>query len=642
MNTVYVLIFFFIIAPATVHSTTPLYCQSSDFISCDKYSVIHADYKQRSSISIHTPQQFQKQLTLHALTNIIEHKHHLLSMYPELNYLSEDSSKNCSLLFKSMPSLNRISAAFHDSRSSLNTKQRSIKRKNFEQKTIADFKSIEFMWERIQTVKDDIRILNAKLLLLKNKRKQIVKTRLLFGNKTEILDELDHQLKFITFSLMKNQQQLKMAQTVVSINPLLVTFTPINVRQSLNGLAPSSLYKSLKQSKKGFTDEVTTQLLSLNKGMEKICSTKGEYLHHQQPLVQDLFFQYFRRDKKVNMQPTSTINALQNIHCKLIEQKPLLKDKHLYYTLGAAGMLLTGVALAPFTAGTSLSAAIIIGGSSSLAILGGLETQAAWNHYITSDSLASANVGSKEDVAQDYLSFRNHAILTTTDMALVPLDAYSLYYKSFIKIQHVVKVSRPTVRHFVKNIHDFTIHTQLHIKRVERIGLYLFKKFPNEFKQLDQKIVHNFLKKHDQGKVNVSLWKDKGKKPIIDKIYKYYNVPKESISPKELALLGKAVDDLNAMDTMVAYQFFRDNKLYTATGEISPKAHQLLRLEKLADIIDRGKNMVSPEEFAKKAMIPASKWFKNHKEQLMAMSTEHDYNKIIAGLDYNQQLPINP
>ena len=69
------------------------------------------------------------------------------------------------------------------------------------------------------------------------------------------------------------------------------------------------------------------------------------------------------------------------------------------------------------------------------------------------------------------------------------------------------------------------------------------------------------------------------------------------------------------MDAEVAMAFFKKKNLLTPEGRPNAVAEKLLELEKIADLVDRGKSPVSAEEFGR-PMDSASSFFGKQAERV--------------------------
>lgn len=184
------------------------------------------------------------------------------------------------------------------------------------------------------------------------------------------------------------------------------------------------------------------------------------------------------------------------------------------------------------------------------------------------------------------------------------------------------------------NFDDFYNHTKLHVERVKRMGMWFYTRNRNEFPDVNDGLVEGFLALHDKGKLVFRLSQSKpSDQPVLKRLY-YFFGRKNDLNEKERFLLTKTVDDLNAIDDQVAYDFFKKNNLILEDGTLSPAAIQLKQIEHAADITDRVKSEVSPEEFGRK-MFPASLNLKG-KERTMSEELEVHYAEITKGLSYTE------
>lgn len=627
------LLLLFILIYSPVQAKPP-YCSKTDQPECLNCTpkplseVTH--FAENFSGEIKTEQALKKLLEEYAFSNLLEEVTNIKQLYPEIGALK--MPETCQDKIKSNPNMQHILTYLKEKHVASNPQ----KRRAFEQKAFDDYQQAKKIWDRLRPIKKDINKCIARMGLLNQKKFYIKKQILFIGDKRKALKMVDDELSYYGFLYQQNLQKLKLALPIVAKNPLLVKSNPLETYDSIEGLSPSKLYKSFEQGRPDFPAALSKKIKTIESSLKNICSGKSKLYHHQ-ALMNDLLFQRYRAQKAAGIDPTSEQHKLQNLHCSLWNKDPPDRNKRKYYSMATTGIFLTGLALTPFTGGASLGAALLWTAGISGTVLGGLETYDSWKKNIDSQALYSAQLTTPQHVADDYNKFRNNAALSILDVSLYSIDGYRLYAK-----YKAAKVAIKPARHYVHNFYEFRVHTQLHIRRVEKIGLYIYKNHPEQFKNVDRDLAQKFLQKHDQGKVNYNLWKAQGEDPIIKQIYKYYNVPKQQITPQQFTEMKHSIQKLNDMDAKIAKAFFKEHKLIKPNGELSDSAQELLRLEHLADLVDRGKNIVSPEEFAKKAMIPASKMFKNTFDTTVAAEAEAQYAKIIKGLDYTDRVRIHP
>lgn len=181
---------------------------------------------------------------------------------------------------------------------------------------------------------------------------------------------------------------------------------------------------------------------------------------------------------------------------------------------------------------------------------------------------------------------------------------------------------------YVNSVEDFYHHTQLHRKRVKKLGLELLKMYPEVFKDLTAQEVSLALGEHDRAKISGLALAD-NKEQFYKKLYSGY----QRKIDKEI------IDNLNSVD-----QKYMD-RAYKALGLVEMKSmsknqKKLIRkkiallklIEKTADWVDRDQSPVTIEEFGRKK--PLSVYIKTNSQQEMADSLIKNYSKITRGLEY--------
>lgn len=196
------------------------------------------------------------------------------------------------------------------------------------------------------------------------------------------------------------------------------------------------------------------------------------------------------------------------------------------------------------------------------------------------------------------------------------------------------KISLNPRRKFVNSVVDFHHHTQMHKKRVTALALELYKKFPKQFTGLSEEMIIRVISQHDDAKINPK-YRFKGKIPLYEALYKYYG----KRPPKEV------IDSLNAVDEkIVDMALKREGFEILDTDTEARKRHKLkvrkqfLKLEKLADFVDRAMNPVSSEEFGRK-MWKESDAAKTPMHKKMALYLEKNYTKMVGHLKYKKLTP---
>ena len=185
-------------------------------------------------------------------------------------------------------------------------------------------------------------------------------------------------------------------------------------------------------------------------------------------------------------------------------------------------------------------------------------------------------------------------------------------------------------RQYVRGLPDFVHHTDLHIKRVKKLGLALFDMHPELFPDVDRKLLSEILTYHDAEKLNPRFKSINGK-PFYEELYERYG-KKANFD---------VIEDMNAKGKAFVKELLSEKGLNPkdTTGKNKAKLlrirRQLKRIEDIADLVDRGSSPVTPEEFGRK-MDKASSFMKNSKDAALARKLEKAYPKIVEGLEYKQ------
>lgn len=176
---------------------------------------------------------------------------------------------------------------------------------------------------------------------------------------------------------------------------------------------------------------------------------------------------------------------------------------------------------------------------------------------------------------------------------------------------------------FVQTLEDFETHTILHIQRVQKLGLELYRSFSDDFTGVTEKLLSEFLSLHDCAKIKGVKQQNRA----LHELYPFYGANAESKDE-----FRKIVSKMNEEETAIQIDFFRASGLLEKkTGQTTFEAQQLLLIEKVADLVDRGMNEVSEEEFGR-SMRLASELFEEIQNQVYARHLEVNYQEITESL----------
>jgi len=175
------------------------------------------------------------------------------------------------------------------------------------------------------------------------------------------------------------------------------------------------------------------------------------------------------------------------------------------------------------------------------------------------------------------------------------------------------------------------------------LGMHLYEHYKEEFPSVKKKNLRSFLHFHDQAKIRYDpsflayYGHSSRNKIIIERVFEFYGINIDQLildnpieGPKYKNKLFATIKDLNALDENVGKVILKKLNLFSNHGQLSTEAIEIMRIEKIVDLVDRGMSKISPEEFAKSNMIPASKYLKDPKDQKMARYLESQYDRLVS------------
>lgn len=179
---------------------------------------------------------------------------------------------------------------------------------------------------------------------------------------------------------------------------------------------------------------------------------------------------------------------------------------------------------------------------------------------------------------------------------------------------------------FVSTYQEFRVHVQKHRERVRLLGIDLALRY---YPHLDTDLVSRYLSVHDISKLMTSEERLRelgyvGDRNPSERLFEFYG--QQDLPPEKIYEREKVINLINNIDHEYVERFFSGyEKDKGRLGEDLKK--ELLEIERIADLVDRGMNPVSAEEFSRK-MIKASDWVSTEKEREMAKYLELNYRNI--------------
>lgn len=177
-------------------------------------------------------------------------------------------------------------------------------------------------------------------------------------------------------------------------------------------------------------------------------------------------------------------------------------------------------------------------------------------------------------------------------------------------------------REYVHSLPEYVLYMRSHIQRVVLIGSDIREneRFSNQFEDVDPEVLKEYLSRyHDRRKIKD--WQRKNS--MARKLEANYGIDKNKLPPEERARYQAIIDELNDGDKEERREFL---------SKLPPEiVEKLLRIERIADQIDRVMSEVSEEEW-NKIMEPAStsEWLKDEKDREIAEFYERPFRDPVT------------
>jgi hypothetical protein len=194
---------------------------------------------------------------------------------------------------------------------------------------------------------------------------------------------------------------------------------------------------------------------------------------------------------------------------------------------------------------------------------------------------------------------------------------------------------------FVENFDDFRTHVHAHRYRVRALGLALFRSEPL-FAQIGvtEQDVYEFLSGHDHAKILPNP-KAPGR-TMMRRLYEIYATDPLHGDSVKSAHARALIGSLNAQDDALSLKRLQRMGFLTRTGKPKVPALALLRIERIADVVDRNLDPVAQEEFSRLERAPLEPFFTSADGYLdqagleMARFLSQIYLRVVRGLTYDE------
>lgn len=201
-----------------------------------------------------------------------------------------------------------------------------------------------------------------------------------------------------------------------------------------------------------------------------------------------------------------------------------------------------------------------------------------------------------------------------------------------IAVRNLITSFENSTHHYVTSVEDFYRHTSLHRKRVKALGMELLRQNPEVFSGVRPEQLRIALDAHDMGKISPNAKYVDGRP--------FYKVLFQEGYGKQIN--RDVVNQLNNHDQRYMQEAFKKAGLAKSPDHTSAHRarvqdirHKIARIEKIADLVDRGMSPVAQEEFGR-PMQRAGVFLDNPQDRQLARSLETNYQNIIDGLEYKR------
>jgi hypothetical protein len=182
---------------------------------------------------------------------------------------------------------------------------------------------------------------------------------------------------------------------------------------------------------------------------------------------------------------------------------------------------------------------------------------------------------------------------------------------------------------YVHNFGDFKTHTSVHIQNVQRLALFLYYQYRStHFSDVPEQVLREKLLSHDFEKLasreNLQKYGYENQKPISERLYLYYGKNKNASSK-----IVQLIKEINNYEGMSNENLYRKYGLLNDDGTLNEIAQKISLIEKIADLVDREKNPVSPEEFGVEKMLPATEFLDHPMEKALALELAKNYYQVV-------------
>ncbi len=187
---------------------------------------------------------------------------------------------------------------------------------------------------------------------------------------------------------------------------------------------------------------------------------------------------------------------------------------------------------------------------------------------------------------------------------------------------------------YVNSIEDFRCHIEAHKHRVYLLGMYLLNDYPNLKKMIIEMGIEDFLKLHDNAKQN---------KQTLVSLYSFYGENYRSLEMKskdDFERFKNLISNINKYDDKIRADFFYKENFKDQKYSYNKEVIEFFEMiESIADLVDRGMDVVASEEFGEKMKLYSEYIYPDSPEKIKriekAKFLEDSYFVIVTQYSFN-------
>jgi len=172
----------------------------------------------------------------------------------------------------------------------------------------------------------------------------------------------------------------------------------------------------------------------------------------------------------------------------------------------------------------------------------------------------------------------------------------------------------------MKRAAEFKLCISLHRLAVQDLSQIVMSRRPEAFPRLasNPELVSEFFELHDQSKLEPRYFWD---------LLGYFGIDINLLNKIQKSKALSLIQEVNKRDALHAQMFFVSNRMVDREGQPNETAKELLRLEKICDVVERGLSQFPKVEFGRK-LSRGSQFLSDPADIELALWLENNYGQI--------------